>query len=213
MNQDHSNQSGLGNKSVVPPEIKGWNWGAFLLNWIWGIGNSTYIALLMFVPLVNIILMFVLGAKGNEWAWKNRLWRDVEHFKKTQKKWSIAGGIIVFVILPLVFFSISNMLKGDAFNLSLETIKSNTEVTELLGSPIEHGFFVTGSIQIGGGSGKAILYYTVIGPKGEAEAYVIAEKEMGKWVLRELIVYEEEHKRKIIIITSQQKMHNKSFQR
>ena len=77
--------SGLGKQSVVPPEVKGWNWGAFLLNWIWGIGNSTYIALLMFVPLVNIFMFFILGVKGNEWAWKNRTWRDVEHFKQTQK--------------------------------------------------------------------------------------------------------------------------------
>jgi len=25
----------------VPDEIDRWNWGAFLLNWIWGIGNNT----------------------------------------------------------------------------------------------------------------------------------------------------------------------------
>lgn len=26
-------------------DIQGWIWGAFLLSWIWGIGNNTYIAL------------------------------------------------------------------------------------------------------------------------------------------------------------------------
>ena len=30
----------------IPPEIDRWNWGAFLLNWIWGVGNNTFIALL-----------------------------------------------------------------------------------------------------------------------------------------------------------------------
>ena len=35
---------------AIPAEIKRWNWGAFLLNWIWGIGNQTYIALLALVP-------------------------------------------------------------------------------------------------------------------------------------------------------------------
>jgi len=25
----------------VPAEIDRWNWGAFLLNWVWGIGNNT----------------------------------------------------------------------------------------------------------------------------------------------------------------------------
>src|SRR5215813_2581633 len=60
------NTSGQGERAIVPPEIRGWNWGAFLLNWIWGICNDTYIALLMFVPLVNVVMIFVLGAKGSE---------------------------------------------------------------------------------------------------------------------------------------------------
>lgn len=40
------NTSGQGVAAVVPPELDRWNWGAFLLNWIWGIGNNTFIALL-----------------------------------------------------------------------------------------------------------------------------------------------------------------------
>ncbi len=50
---------------VIPPEIRRWNWGAFLLNWIWGIGNQTYIALLALIPGVNLVMLFVLGAKGS----------------------------------------------------------------------------------------------------------------------------------------------------
>ena len=26
----------------VPNEIKGWNWGAFFFNWIWGVCNGVY---------------------------------------------------------------------------------------------------------------------------------------------------------------------------
>ena len=62
----------LNQPAEIPPELDRWNWGAFFLNWIWGIGNSTYIALLMFVPLVNIVMIFVLGAKGSRWAWLRR---------------------------------------------------------------------------------------------------------------------------------------------
>lgn len=43
-----TNTSGQGKNATVPAEIDRWNWGAFLLNWIWGIGNHTFIALLMF---------------------------------------------------------------------------------------------------------------------------------------------------------------------
>jgi hypothetical protein len=204
MNQDQEYTSGLGKESVVPPEIKGWSWGAFLLNWIWGIGNSTYIALLMFVPLVNIVMLFVLGAKGNKWAWQNRTWRDVEHFKKTQKKWSIAGAILVFVFLPLFVISISSMLKGEAFDLSLKAINSNSEVAQLIGKPIESGFFVTGSIEISGSTGQASLQYSISGPKGEAEAYVLANKEIGQWNLNKVVVYQEEQGLEIQVIAPKQ---------
>ena len=67
----------------IPPELDRWNWGAFLLNWIWGVGNNTYIALLTFVPFVGIVMPFVLGAKGSRWAWRNGRWDNVEHFERT----------------------------------------------------------------------------------------------------------------------------------
>lgn len=64
-----------------------------MLNWIWGIGNNTFIALLMFVPFVNFIMLFILGAKGSKWAWKkNKKWESIEEFKAVQRKWAKWGG-------------------------------------------------------------------------------------------------------------------------
>ncbi|WP_281405489.1 hypothetical protein [Mesorhizobium sp. B2-6-4] len=31
----------LNQPAEIPAELDRWNWGAFFLNWIWGIGNST----------------------------------------------------------------------------------------------------------------------------------------------------------------------------
>lgn len=87
------------NVAAIPEGVKGWSWGAFLLNWIWAIGNKTWIGLLAFLPIVNIVMAFVLGFKGREWAWKNNTWRDLEHFNQVQKKWSIAGLVVVIVAL------------------------------------------------------------------------------------------------------------------
>src|SRR5665647_22106 len=98
------NTSGQGAAAVVPPELDRWNWGAFFLNWIWGIGNNTYIALLMFVPLVNMVMPFVLGVKGSAWAWRNKQWQDVDHFKRVQRKWAIWG--IVAWIATVGFFGV-----------------------------------------------------------------------------------------------------------
>jgi len=91
------NNSGHGKLAALPPQLYGWNWGAFFLTWIWGIGNSTYIAFLTWIPLVNLVMIFVLGAKGNEWAWQNKRWQSVEHFKKVQKLWAV-WGFILFVL-------------------------------------------------------------------------------------------------------------------
>jgi len=100
------NTSGQGKSAIVPTEIKKWNWGAFLLNWIWGVGNSTYIALLCFVPIINIIMIFVLGAKGNEWAWQNKKWDSIEQFKDVQKKWSWVGFIVAILGIIIWFVQV-----------------------------------------------------------------------------------------------------------
>ena len=60
------NTSGGGKSAVVPPQVKRWNWGAFFLTPIWAIANSVWIGLLGFVPVVNFMMSFVLGVKGNE---------------------------------------------------------------------------------------------------------------------------------------------------
>lgn len=57
--------------------------GAFFLHAIWGIANRTYIALLVFVPGLILVMSFILGAKGNEWAWRNRHWYSVDDFSNT----------------------------------------------------------------------------------------------------------------------------------
>lgn len=84
-------------EKAIPEGIKGWSWGAFLLNWIWAIGNNTWIGLIALIPYVNIVMAVVLGIKGREWAWKNKKWDSVEHFNRVQKKWSFWGVILVAI--------------------------------------------------------------------------------------------------------------------
>jgi len=109
------NTSGQGELATVPEEVKGWSWGAFVLTWIWGIFNSVWISLLCLIPFFNLVWAIVLGIKGNEWAWRNKKWDSIEHFKSTQRSWNIAGivlfaisivaavvAIIVAVVVPLV---------------------------------------------------------------------------------------------------------------
>lgn len=89
------NTSGKGKGHPIPDGVKGWSWGAFLLNWIWAIGNQTWIGLIALVPYIGFIMAFVLGFKGREWAWQNKQWDSVEHFNAVQKKWTFWGVVIV----------------------------------------------------------------------------------------------------------------------
>ncbi|MDR3447554.1 cytochrome c oxidase assembly factor Coa1 family protein [Dyella sp.] len=178
------NTSGGGAGAVVPPEVDRWNWGAFLLTWIWGIGNGTFIAFLVFVPLVNIPMFFVLGAKGSAWAWQNKRWNSVEDFRRTQRMWA-RWGIIIPVLFVLlfggIFWSILSAMKGsDAYKLAVSELQRSEQVTEVLGTPITTGFPM-GDIQVTGGDGKANLSFSAEGPKGKGEVYIEAVEAMGQW--------------------------------
>lgn len=95
------NNSGMGRDIEVPAGVKGWSWGAFLLNWIWAIGNKTWIGLLAFAPYIGFIVAIVLGIKGREWAWKNKRWESLEHFNQVQRRWSIWGLVLILGIFAL----------------------------------------------------------------------------------------------------------------
>jgi len=90
----------------IPDGVRGWSWGAFLLNWIWAIGNKTWIGLLAMVPYVGFIMAIVLGIKGREWAWQNGEWESVEHFNRVQRQWTIWALVIWGVLTLLTLLAI-----------------------------------------------------------------------------------------------------------
>ncbi len=94
---EQENNSGQGKVENIPEGVKGWSWGAFSLNWIWAIGNKTWIGLLVLIPYVGFIFSFVLGFKGRQWAWQNKRWESVEHFQRVQRKWSFWGVVVLVV--------------------------------------------------------------------------------------------------------------------
>ena len=95
----------LDDGQLIPNELRKWNWGAFLLTWIWGVGNKSYLPMWALIPYFNFIWGFVCGAKGNEWAWENQKWESVEQFNKTQEQWAMWGGIVMGILLLILFFS------------------------------------------------------------------------------------------------------------
>jgi len=102
------NTSGMGKMYPVPEEVKGWSWGAFFLNWIWAIGNQTWIGLLALVPYLGFIVAIILGVKGREWAWQNKRWDSVEHFNRVQRQWSTWGVCLLSIPILGIVAAVAN---------------------------------------------------------------------------------------------------------
>lgn len=180
---------------VPPPEplpegIGRWNWGAFLLNWIWGVGNNTYIALLTLIPFFGLLVVpFVLGAKGDAWAWRNGRWDSVAHFRRVQRRWAIWGFLVAAGTVLLFGAVVGGVLYGlntsDAYRLGVARVQESRTAAERLGSPISTGM-PSGSISISGASGEARLDFSVAGPKASGRVVLEATRTFGVWALTDL---------------------------
>jgi hypothetical protein len=94
------------------PHVQGWNWGAFVISWIWAFSHRLpgwgagilVLNLASNIPIVGILpglaafgLSIYLGIKGNDLAWRQRPFQGVEHFRATERVWR-TWGIVLFVI-------------------------------------------------------------------------------------------------------------------
>jgi hypothetical protein len=209
--------------SQIPREVDRWNWGAFFLSWIWGLGNGTPIALLTLVPLVGFVMIFVLGAKGSRWAWHNERWDSVEHFKRVQRKWAIAGLIVWIVGIAGVAFLVPSMIETyeivsmgtsqimdhPAHKLGLAQLQGSPLTTSVLGTPITDG--TSGKLSLHSETkslpaenknlgGNATLSFPVRGPKGSGTAFVEATEKDGVWSLTRLSLKPDGSDNEIIIV-------------
>lgn len=183
---------------------RGWNWGAFWLNWVWGIAHSTWIALLMFVPGVNLVMPFVLGWKGNAWAWRNNTWRDVEHFRRTQRIWAGVGwgaAIGLPALMALLFWGITAVLtSSEPYQMALDELRNHPALAGPLGHPVvPDGWWMEGNINVEGGHGRADMAFDVKGPRGTGVAELLATKSRGVWTLEALAVNTGEDARVMLI--------------
>lgn len=91
-----------------------WNWGAFVFNWLWAVCHQCYWPLVMvllyvvqvYLPMSlisvlamigNLCIAVLLGIKGTGIAWNTGRYRSERELQESQRKWAIAGAIIVGV--------------------------------------------------------------------------------------------------------------------
>lgn len=107
-------------------------------------------------------------------------------------KWVVPVGcltvaVLVVAVIALVVVAALGMMKStDAYKQAMAQARAHPQVQEQLGQPIEAGLFVTGNINISGGSGDADLAIPVSGPKGQGTLYVVAKRTAGQWTITKL---------------------------
>lgn len=104
---DAANSSGTGRQAALPEGVAGWSWGAFVFSWVWAIGNRTPWGLLGLVPGVGLVMRVLLGLKGREWAWRSRRWDSLSHFRRIQRRWDIAAGVVLALLLAALALGIA----------------------------------------------------------------------------------------------------------
>ena len=111
---------------ALPPEIVGWNWGGFLLSWMWAIRNRVWAGLWALFPLpaVFIAVSIILGVKGTEWSWGSGRWSSVAEFKRSQRRWAI-GGVIFWVVLiaavTVAILAVESSTSSDEFSHTMSS--------------------------------------------------------------------------------------------
>lgn len=109
-----------------------------------------------------------------------------------ERNWKWCVPVIVAVAIAGftgAFVGIVGIVKSsDAYQEAVQRSRSSPAVVAALGTPIEEGFFVAGSVSSGGGSGRANLAIPISGPKGTATLYVNATKTNREWHFNRLLV-------------------------
>lgn len=106
-------------------------------------------------------------------------------------KWILLGviGLLLFLaFLASIIFFIMKLMKGEAYELSLNAVKANSEVIALVGEHVTSSWYVLGSVNTSGPDGSASLEYLIEGSVTSGTVYAYATKSVGEWHLDKVVV-------------------------
>jgi hypothetical protein len=156
------------------------------------------------VPLFGLAVPFILGARGNVWAYRNGGHHDLQAFLKGQRRWALAVPFVYGGILALCaiggFTATQALKQSEPFQLARSQVVSDPRVLERFGTPIETGM-VGGSFETAGAStGHAAIDFAITGARASGRVYVKAAKELGRWSLQAVQVAVEGQQERLVIV-------------
>lgn len=103
------------------------------------------------------------------------------------------GALVIAIVVigfvgGLLFFIMSSFKSSPVYQRAMDAARSDPSVTAALGTPIESGWLITGSISEQGLSGDADLIIPIAGPRRGGTLYASARKGNGAWQFYTLAV-------------------------
>ena len=102
-------------------------------------------------------------------------------------KWALPSGCLTIIVLfaacitGFVFLVFGVMKSSDVYKEAMAKVQASQAAIDALGTPIEAGVLISGSVNTTGPSGSAQLSIPLSGPKGKGTLYLEARKRMGAW--------------------------------
>lgn len=94
-------------------------------------------------------------------------------------------GVFVTILLTVIVTSFHN---SDAYKQALAKAVKNPEMRELIGEPMRPSWFISGQLNVNGGTGNANSSIPIAGPKAKGSIRAIAYKSAGVWLFTYLQV-------------------------
>lgn len=108
--------------------------------------------------------------------------------------WKIPLGCLILFLLIGIFGSIvmtiitTSFHNSDVYKQAVAKAVENSQVLDAIGEPIHPGWFVSGQLNVSGGTGSADLLIPISGPHGSGSIRAVASKNRGAWRFTDLQV-------------------------
>lgn len=96
---DHPEFTHIAGRSIMPDEVRGFSWGAFLCGPVWGFSYRLWVSILSWLPGIGVLVWFWMGFHGREIAWRARDWESPQAFLESERRWTNAGWAIFAVFI------------------------------------------------------------------------------------------------------------------
>jgi hypothetical protein len=98
----------------------------------------------------------------------------------------LLGGAFIAVVVGIAFGAIRSTT---VYKQARDRAVVDSRVAAALGTPVEAGWWVTGSVHEGNGTGGATIKFPISGPRGKATVDADATLERDSWTYTRLIVH------------------------